>query len=181
MKYEYSCTNCARTVEIVESVSEMEATKDKKRCEVCLGRLRKLFSVPTLKTDTAFQSGVRRCDGFIHPSDRIRAHQLAQKMGISIRGKRYAGELARFPGDPLACYGEPAEARAICRRMKRGCASLGVAAPEPEPPKPYAVAEDIVERHAREKVISEHGGSLPRKKYEQIKEDLRHRLKGTAK
>ena len=181
MRYEYACTDCGRIVEIVESVAEMEATRETKRCQFCEGRLAKLFSIPSLNTDTTFQKGIRRCDGFIDPRDRIRAHQLARKMGINIAGKRYDGELARFPGDPLACYGDQAEARAICRRMKRGCANLGVAEPEPEPPKPYAVAEDIIENHAREKVITEHGGSVPMKQYKKIKEELRHRLKGTMK
>lgn len=179
--YEYACATCNQRYELFESVEEMVRTKDSKFCQMCEGRLQKLISVPNLRTDTQFQQGIHFRDGFRNDRDRRKAHALARKMGVNINGKRYDGRLARFPCDPLACYGDRGEARSAARRMGVGSPDLGVAPPpDLDTGKPYRVAEDIVERHAKEKVLTEHGGSVPRKKWNKIKDEIRERISPPA-
>ena len=52
MLYEYRCRECGKPYEIVETIAEMEATRDSKRCNECEGLLEKLISTPVLRTDT---------------------------------------------------------------------------------------------------------------------------------
>jgi len=170
--YEYICKQCGDITEMIRPMANRNAPA---ACDNCQGRLQFQFAAPrALRTDTAFQRGIHFCDGLKNDWERKRAKRFADKMGVHIEGKKYDARLARFYCDPLAFYGNRQEARAIASRMGLASEDLGVKAPVDEDTgKPYRVANDIVERYAKDKVITEHGGSVPRKKWETIKEEVR--------
>ncbi len=172
--YDYQCAECGRVEEMFRS---MERRNDPARCPQCEGAMRLRFAAPrALRTDTAFQAGFHG-DGCANDLMRRQLHANARRMGINIQGKRYDPRLAKFPGDPNACYATVAEARRAVAYAGRGSDDLGVKPPPDETAgRSYRVADDIVERYAREVVLDNHGGRVTRHQWETIKEEVRERI-----
>ena len=156
----------------------MDARNDQAFCSECEGRLALNFVAPrAIRTDATFQRGINRNTGVRRERDARALAQNAARMGVSISGKRYDGRLARFPNDPTACYGDRSEARRLCRERGVGCADLGVAPPpDTTTGRPYRVAEDIVEKHAAEQVVDNHGGTVSTQQWEAMKTETREKL-----
>lgn len=172
--YEYECTDCGFIDEMVRTI---DRRNDPAHCAKCEGRMNLHFAAPrALRTDTAFQAGFGG-DGCTNELMRRQLQANAKRMGVNIQGKKYDPRLAKFPGDPGACYGTVNEARKAIVRSGQSSEQLGVKpAPDTETGKPYRVADNIVENHAREKVISEHGGTVTRQKWETMKQEVRERI-----
>lgn len=172
--YDYTCTVCGHTDEMFRT---MEHRNDPAFCAKCEGAMTLQFVAPrALRTDTQFQAGFHG-DGCANELMRRQLQANAKRLGVNIQGKRYDPRLAKFPGDPFACYGTVQEARKCVARAGQGSEELGVKPPVDETTgKPYRVADDIVERHAREEVIDKHGGTVTRQKWNAIKEEVRERI-----
>jgi len=113
----------------------------------------KLISVPSLLgTDTRFFQGHN--DGLGDDQySRTMLRRNAAKMGISIAGKKYFPQLCP-KGEtmhPFACAGTQAEIKEKLAILGRGAeGGINVPCPQQEhEPKPYRVADDIVEKEAR--------------------------------
>jgi len=147
------------------------------RCAKCEGHLALQFSAPrALRTDTAFQAAFHG-DGCRDEATRRRLHANAQRRGINIAGKKYDGRLAKYWGDPEACYSTVNEAKRAIARAGEGCEDLGVKAPEPKPQKPYRIADDIVHKRVEDVVIRDYGGKPPpAKERAEIAEKIRDQL-----
>ena len=98
-------------------------------------------------------------------------------MGVSVSGKRYDGRFARFQGDPLACYGDRAEAKKCCARVGMGSEDLGVRKPlDDTTGRPYEVADHLVEQDAQARIEMEFGGKVTPEKRQKIKEETREAM-----
>jgi putative FmdB family regulatory protein len=173
--YTYICDDCRDRTEEFRSI----ANRNKPLyCCKCEGKMQPLFEAPkALRTDTEFQRGIHFNDGMKNDRERNRAKALATKMGVNIEGKRYDGRLARFPMDPMAFYGDRSEARSAAARMGLASEDLGVKGVLiDDADKPYRVADDIVAKQAKQKVIKEHGGTVSRKKWDNIKQEVREQI-----
>ena len=172
--YEYTCTRCTNVAELLRP---MDRRNDPAYCSLCEGKLKLQFVAPrALRTDTAFQASFAN-DGCHDEATRHRLHANARQRGINIAGMRYDGRLAKYWGDPEACYSTRSEAKKCVARSGQACEELGIRAPNDETTgRPYRVADDIVAKHAKEKVIDEHGGTVSRKMWEGIKEETREKL-----
>lgn len=173
--YDYVCDNCGNQTEAMRS---MDHRHDALYCAKCEGPMLLQFVAPrALRTDTAFQRGIHSNDGLRNDKERRRAKALANRMGVNIEGKRYDGRFARFALDPMAFYGDRSEARAACARAGRGSEDLGVKAPADDTTgRPYRVADDVVARHAKERVIDNHGGTVTRDQWNRINEEVREQI-----
>ncbi len=135
----------------------------------------RLFEAPSaLRTDTTFMRGG---DGLRNDKERRYAKTMADRAGVCIEGKQYDGRLASGPLAPDGFFGDRSEARHRCRELGLASEDLGVRAPPDEDTgKPYRVADDIVHRHTRDKVITEHGGTVSRKQWDNMKQATREQL-----
>lgn len=168
--YSYSCKHCG---DVTEMFRTMDHRHDPANCVKCEGKLVLVFQAPrALRTDTTFQAGFRGSDGCRDDATRRKLHENAQRLGVNIQGKKYDGRLARYWGDPRACYGSVSEARRAVALTGQGCEELGVKAPE-EIPQPYRVADDIVDRHVDEIVRDE---PIPTAKRAALREEVREKL-----
>lgn len=72
---------------------------------------------------------------------------VAERHGVSTRGKWYISQLADYPGDPRAWVESQDDIKRICEQRGWGCYGIVNVQPrEPEEgPAPYRVADDIVE------------------------------------
>jgi hypothetical protein len=137
------------------------------------------YGLPYLQTDTEFMSGSHEQDGLGQNTPRRkRAMALARRFGVSTAG-RYCPQLARYPGDPRAWIHGKEDVRRICREDGKGCEDLGVPLPEVDnTPKPYEVADDLVEREVSRIVTEEAGGDVTPKERADLKKETKTRLKG---
>lgn len=149
--YNYQCNQCGDFTEMFRSMGRRNA---KAKCEECNGNLVLVFEAPrALRTDTEFQAKFRG-DGCRDEATRRKLNENARRRGINISGKKYDGRLAKYWGDPEACYGSMSEARRVVERAGESSEELGVKAREVAP-QPYRLADDIVERYVDEVVRDE--------------------------
>lgn len=97
--------------------------------------------------------------------------EVAEKMGQSTKGKKYISQLARFVGDPEAWVDGRGDVQRVLE--KRGWGSEGSVKAklrEKEPPKPVALAEDLIQEKMREMVIKDPG--LKEKPREELREKV---------
>ncbi len=172
--YQYLCSDCGNRTEEFRTMGQRH---DRMFCNQCEGPMKLEFNVPSaIRTDTRFQAGFHG-DGCIDNQTRKRLAANAARMGININGKKYDGRLARFQGDPEACYGTLSEARSICRKRGKASEDLGVSFPTDETTgMPYKVSDECVNRRVREIVQNEHGGTIDRKRLATMKEEVREQI-----
>lgn len=96
-------------------------------------------------------------------------HQSAAAAGVSTTGKRYLGQLAKFPGDPAAWVSGVDDVAKRCRQEGWGCSGeVKVQGarylPDPGPAQPYEPAPDLVEEAMLDAICANHDigmGDLP--------------------
>ena len=171
--YEYACEDCKVRSNELRGVPQRHAPL---RCAACKGSMKLLM--PTrfaLKTDTTFLAGVRG-DGCRNDATRKALRANAKRMGVSVSGKQYDGRVARFRGDPMACYDTRAEAAAAVARTGQCSAELGVKPrPDETTGKPYRLADDIVEKRVQKIADQEHGGTLTKKQHDNLSAEVREK------
>ncbi len=105
-----------------------------------------------------------------------RYRKMAEAAGVSTAGKRYEPTLARFPGDPKAWCSDLDDVRQRC--IEQGVAVDGAVNYKPPkrdaPPKPYRVADDIVEEVAA--ASRPDLDELPAGKRREVLEEVRERI-----
>lgn len=167
--YSYSCPDCDFTTEIHRTMARRNA---KAKCEMCDGNLVLVFEAPrALRTDTTFQAGFKGGDGCRDEATRRKLHKNARRKGLNINGKKYDGRLAKYWGDPEACYGSMSEARRVVERAGESSEELGVKQREVAP-QPYRLADDIVERYVDEVVRDE---PVTPKKRAELRKEMREK------
>ena len=107
-------------------------------------------------TDSQFMSGDSSGGELIRrfgPRFAKKLQSKAEKLGISLSGKRYISQLATEFCDPRALVSGTSDVVSRCRELNKGCEGMvNVERHETPPPKPVAVGSDIVERRMREAV-----------------------------
>jgi putative FmdB family regulatory protein len=183
--YEYKCTGCGVIREISETIAEMEASRDSKRCIACESPMTKLFSCPTLFTETAFFSKRGEDDGFAKDErGRRMAKSIAQRAGVSTAGKVFMPSLCRQGRvfDPQAWVGDTSDIRRAANaanvNVKGSCVNVQ------QPPmatemRPYRVADDIVERKVDETIEKQHGGIVDGKTRQKLRQTVREQITPT--
>lgn len=163
--YDYQC-ECGRRDDVLCRAGQ----KPQVKCE-CGKNMKRIFSVPSIVTDSTFMAN--RSSDYLdnNPAAARNAMQLAKQQGVCTgHGHFYSTQLQKW-------IGSRDDVKSECERQGRGCEEMGVKGVKSEP-GPYKVAEDIVDEHAENTVIREHGGRVSVKKYEEIKQDLRVSLVG---
>jgi hypothetical protein len=165
----------------MESIAEMESTKNSKRCVVCESVMHKLFSVPTLFTETAY-FGRKKADPF---GGDIRTRKLAEaiatRAGVSTVGKTFMPSLCRKGKflDPQAWVGDASDIRRAATAADMNVNSGFCKVKQPEPvvvERPYRVADDIVESEVEERVEKEYGGRIDPKARRILSETVREEI-----
>jgi len=114
-----------------------------------------------------------------HPEDIKRIQGVARKYGINPEAAHYVPALARFPGDPEAFVSSKSEIKQLIERRGWKCEGVvEVDALKPSQPKPYEVADDIVEREVEEIVQREYGGKISQKKRRELFEQIKEKRSG---
>lgn len=104
---------------------------------------------PHAVTDASFMKG--QCNGSQfanNPKMGDMLRKVAEANGGSVKGKKYVGGLARFPGDPRAWVDSRGDVQRICEQEGWGCeGTVNVKSRQPlNPPAPGpALADDIVQ------------------------------------
>lgn len=99
-------------------------------------------------TDASFMQGTENGRQFANnPKMGDKLRKLAEANGGNVKGKKYVGGLARYPGDPRAWVDGRGDVQRICEQEGWGCeGSVNVKSRQPlNPPAPGpALADDIV-------------------------------------
>lgn len=152
--YQYECPDCGE----FDRFMRMSDSGLRVRC-VC-GRISaRRFGTPTLQTNDTFMAG-RQLEGgqFKYEGERNHALGEARQAGVSVTGKAYISQLARFPGDPEAWIGSKGEAKALAVRRGAGCPELGTKRADPGPVRRPALADDI-----RDELVERSLAAVPKK------------------
>lgn len=184
--YTYRCQDCNDELEKLQSHDEMLVDAEQLRCAKCEGRMRHVFGVPGIVTETTF---VRGMDDGLGDDDFKRrfARAEARKAGVNPNGKiRFPGLCA--PGKPydpkawVSADNARAEVRKRCRELNYGCegdVTVKQREPETDPTEgPYRVADKLVQKKVDQIVEKEHGGTLAPKKRADLVEATRERMAG---
>ena len=135
-----------------------------------------------LSTDTSWRAGLNGRDEFRGVKWlREKAERKARAAGVNPTGKRFMSQLARFEDDPQAWVDSKADIKRVCEKEGFRCrGAVNVEAPErdPEPAKPYRVADDIVDRTVREKLIADGVDKVSKAEFSQLKEQASRQLAG---
>ena len=184
--YKYRCVSCGVEEELLQTHSQMEKECKKLRCKECGARMRYVFSVPNLFTETTFTIGMD--DGFGNNDFKRRiAYKKAREAGVNPTGKIYCPGLCRrgMPYDPRAWVSASnarAEARKRCRELGYASEDLGVKHVEPEndpQDKPYRPAPSLVQKEVDLIVEREYDGKIDKKKRQQLVEEVTERGAGS--
>lgn len=176
--YEYRCDKCGAIEE------RMHAAKVRAwlTCPACGHEpMTWQFPAPALLTNTEFMAN--RDDGFgSRNRERKRAYARARAAGVNPTGKTYMPGLADSLYDPKAWINDNSDVARLCRQQGRACEGCGihVKAPQridPPEPKPYRVADDIVERETSKAAVE--FGKLSVKERRQLKKETRERITPT--
>jgi len=184
--YQYRCQDCANELEKLQSHAEMTEDADRLRCATCEGRMKRVFGVPAIVTDTTFSAG--RDDGIGDDDFKRRfAHAAARRAGVNPNGKTYYPGLCApgKPYDPQAWVSHDSARGEISKRCKElnyaaeGDITVAQREPETDPNEgPYKVADKIVQREVNEIVAKEHGGDVTPKKRADLVEATSERMSG---
>jgi putative FmdB family regulatory protein len=184
--YNYECTDCHESIELIQSHRQMEEARERLRCQRCEGRMQFVFPRPHLVTNTTFTADWG--DGFQEKDPRRKqAMAAARAQGVNPSGKTYCPGLCA-PGkslDPAAWVPHDDAKGYIARRCEelgysaQGMVNVDKREPESDPHEgPYEVAEDLVEQHTEKLVEDEYDGHVTPEKYQDLKEGMAERLAG---
>lgn len=131
---------------------------------------------PKSNTDVEFLIGIENGRQFQQrPEQGDFYRKEAEKRGMNVKGRKYIGSLARFPGDPEAWVSGRGDVQKICE--ERGWGSEGAVKvkqrPREESHKPVDVAPDIVDREVAKIAQSER---LNQQQKMDLKEKVKKRL-----
>uniref|UniRef100_A0A6M3IN53 Uncharacterized protein n=2 Tax=viral metagenome TaxID=1070528 RepID=A0A6M3IN53_9ZZZZ len=138
------------------------------------------FPCPNIQSDATFLAN--RDDGFGNDNvKRKRAHALARAAGVNPTGKIYCPSLCP-PGEPFspkAWISDKSDIKRICRKNNWDCPDMGVKAHSVESePKPYQVADSLVEEEVQKRVAAANGNVTPRERLD-MKHEIAERARGT--
>lgn len=145
---------------------------------------------PTIRTNDTFMRGKKQGGD---PGEHLGMDpvtfelykQRAQQAGVDITGKFYFGTVANKPGDPEAWCGSDSDVIAKAKKEKMLLEIKGttydfrdkyVDLPDDEP---YAVAQDIVDRHVGELIEEEYDGHETPKIRAELEERVRKEITPT--
>ena len=104
---------------------------------------------PHAITDAGFMRGTANGSQFEnspHIGNALR--EVANEYGVDVKGKKYLGQLARFPGDPRAWVDSRAEAQRVAEEngwgFESGLTKVAARGLDKEPEPGPGLAEDIV-------------------------------------
>jgi hypothetical protein len=105
-----------------------------------------LRQTPASRTDREFLLGDVNCNQFAADPESGKLYRsVAEQSGVSVAGKKYISQLARFPGDPQAWVSGRGDVERVCRKNGWGCSGMVNVKPGPTPYRPNEpVGEDIV-------------------------------------
>ena len=187
--YKYQCLDCGNRSERLETYAEMLLHRETLRCNRCEGKLKYVFGVPAIVTESTFIAPLG--DGFGDTpgarKHRRRALAKAKAAGVSTAGKVYFPQLCRpgVPCDPMAwipAANARAEIRKRCEQMNyaaEGDISVKQREPLVDPFEgPYKVDDKIVEKEVDKIVAKEYGDKVSEKKRQELIEATSERLSG---
>jgi len=183
--YEYQCTACGAVAEMFRPIAQRN---DPAFCAKCEGSMQKIFSTPTLFTETAFFGRRGSDDGFGHDNrSRIIARAKARRAGVSTEGKVFMPQLCRKgkPFDPQAWVGDVSDIKRAAAAANVNVKGSIVNIKQPKMAvemRPYRVADDIVDRKVQDAIADNYGGKVDDKTYRTLKESVRDAItpKNTA-
>jgi hypothetical protein len=126
-------------------------------------RLAEMFATgktPRVKSDATFLQGHVNGNDFEDSAPGVADYyrKVAESHGQNTTGKKYMHGLARFPGDPEAWVSGRGDVERVCRERGWGCeGAVNVPLQQPEPAKPVAVAEDIVQAEVSKRIAEDPG------------------------
>ena len=165
--YEFSCPECGQRDERFISLAEFDEKVQSQQCVACGQRLRKVFSVPALVSDTGFMSGIASDDGFGKDErGRKMALEKAKAAGVSVAGKRFHPGLCRrgVMFDPQAWYGSRTEVKKKADALGRnvdGCVTHRTPVRDEFYKKaeaPYECSPDLVKEEVKREIKQKHNG-----------------------
>ena len=174
--YTYKCDSCGHKAEEFHAAGE-RLSLDCVKCGTA--PMTWQFPCPNLHTDTTFLAN--RDDGFGSDSaSRKLAKAKAKAAGVSTSGMVYCPSLCP-PGEslsPKAWIGGKADIKRICRKNNWSSADLGIKADKIDAePKPYRVADDLVNNEV-ERIVDRQGGGASPKERTKLSREARERLAG---
>lgn len=105
--------------------------------------------------------------------------KACEKAGGSTTGKKYLGQLARYPGDPLAWVSGRGEVERFCERTGAACEGAvnvkGQERSEP-PPQPIPIADKIVHRETTAVFVKEGQKKATVRQYKKKFAEVRDKL-----
>lgn len=148
-------SNCVKCVADFETLTLSMRAEVDRTCPACgaLGEAR--FGVPLLKTNSSFMKGAKfGMEQFAsaHPNIRKRIAREAAKAGVSVNGKIYQGQAARFPGDPRAWISHQDDLRKLAEEDGAEVPMFGIKGRDVEPKPPAPVPEDLIDKRV-EKLV----------------------------
>lgn len=148
--------------------------------------MRKVFSVPSLRTTTNFMAGLD--DGLPDERSRKLAHQKARAAGVNISGAKFHPGLCRrgVPFDPQAWYRDEAEVKQKVERLGRcvegsvnhrsSIRDCDLAAVD----RPYRVADEVVKPEVDLEIKEVYGGKVTPQKRKELTEKYVEQHSGLA-
>ncbi len=174
--YAYVCDECGHRIERLHKPAE----RLRETCTQCgHAPMTWQFPTPNLHTETTWLAN--RDDGF-GEDERSRkiAYAKARKAGVNPTGKVYCPSLCPLGESfsPEAWVDSKHQARQKCKQNNWYSEDLGVTpAPLDNDPKPYQVADDVVQNEVV-RVVEARKGDLSARERKTIVDDTRERLSG---
>lgn len=129
---------------------------------------------PGERTDRGFLAGTengRQFEKTPHIGEYYR--KVAESKGQNVKGKKYLGQLADYPGDPRAWVDGRGDIQRRCEEKGWGCTgTVKTKRHDVEPSKGVDIAPDLLERYTRQEIAKE-GGVVSPKRREEIRESVR--------
>lgn len=176
--YSFECENCGTKDDRVIPLDRFDELVPRQHCEICNGKMRKLISIPALRTTTTFMAGSD--DGFGNDNrGRKIALAKARKAGVNVSGKKFHPGLARrgIQYDPNAWYGSESEVRA--KAEAKGCNLTGSIthttgvrdSDYAKAEAPYRVSAATVAPEVELEVKRRHGGKATKEQVRKLYEE----------
>lgn len=176
--FTYLCWKCKRKYPVEQTgPHEQKGLK----CPKCGRVLFRVEKGPNVSTDTTFMAGSHVDDGFgTNEWSRKQARAKAKAAGVDINGARYCPQLCPQGESlsPKAWVRGKADVKRRCQELGVGCEG-SVKVPEPShefaEPKPYRVADSIVNDRVQREIEGKH---FSKKEIADLREKTAKRLSG---